>query len=403
MSRILAIGAGQAGQSLVTKLRDLGFGGSVTLIGEEPVPPYQRPPLSKGYLLGEMAQERLYLRPENFYADHDIELRLGKPVTRIDRSAKIVTIGEDEIPYDQLALTTGSIPNRLPAAIGGDLAGVYTIRTLAHVDAMEHEFRAERRVLIVGGGYIGLEAAAVAAKRGLDVTLVELADRILQRVACRETSDYFRDAHRAHGVKVREGIGLVRIVGEDRVTSVQLSDGKDMPVDFVVVGVGITPATALAGAAGLDIENGIKVDGHGRTSVPSIWAAGDCTSFPYRGGRVRLESVGNAIDQAECVAANMLGDTRAYEAKPWFWSDQYDLKLQIAGLNAGYDRVVTRTGEAEGTISFWYYRADALLAVDAVNDPRAYMVGKRLIELGKSPTPDVISNPGTDLKTLLKA
>ena len=403
MSRIVVVGAGQAGQSLVTKLRDLGFDGQVTLIGEEPVPPYQRPPLSKGYLLGEMARERLYLRPESFYPEHNIELRLGQPVTGIDRAAKTVTIGDEVIPFDQLALTTGAVPRRLPAAIGGDLVGVYTVRTLADVDAMEPEFSEGRRVLIVGGGYIGLEAAAVAAKKGLDVTLVEMADRILQRVACRETSDYFRAAHQRHGVRIREGVGLVRLVGENRVTSARLSDGTEVPVDFVVVGVGIAPAAALAEAAGLDIENGIKVDAEGRTSDPSIWAAGDCASFPHKGRRIRLESVGNAIDQAECVAANVLGAAKGYDAKPWFWSDQYDLKLQIAGLNASYDRVVARKGEAEGAASFWYYAGGRLLAVDAVNDPRAYMVGKRLIEMGKSPAPEVVSDSETDLKALLKA
>ncbi|MGB5557031.1 MAG: oxidoreductase C-terminal domain-containing protein, partial [Paracoccaceae bacterium] len=209
--------------------------------------------------------------------------------------------------------------------------------------------------------------------------------------------------HQGHGVTIREGVGLDRLLGEGHVTAAKLSDGSELPVDFVLVGVGIAPATALAEAAGLKIENGIKVDAEGRTSDPSIWAAGDCASFPHRGGRIRLESVGNAIDQAECVAANMLGAGADYDAKPWFWSDQYDLKLQIAGLNAGYDRVVTRAGEAEGATSFWYYKGDTLLAVDAVNDPRAYMVGKRLIEMGKSPAPDVVSDPETNLKGLLKA
>ncbi len=403
MSHIVVIGAGQAGQSLVTKLRDLGFDGDITLIGEEPVPPYQRPPLSKGYLLGEIALERLYLRPESFYAEHDIALRLGQKVAGIDPTAKTVTVGGEQVKYDQLALTTGSVPRSLPAAIGGDMEGVYAVRTLADVDAMEPEFREGRRVLIVGGGYIGLEAAAVASKKGLKVTLVEMAERILQRVAAPQTSDYFRAAHQGHGVTIREGIGLDRLLGDGHVTAARLSDGSELPVDFVLVGVGIAPATELAEAAGLAIENGIRVDAEGRTSDPAIWAAGDCASFPYKDKRIRLESVGNAIDQAECVAANMLGAGKPYEAKPWFWSDQYDLKLQIAGLNAGYDKVVEREGEAEGARSFWYYRGDQLLAVDAANDPRAYMVGKRLIEAGKSPAPDVVADPATDLKALLKA
>ena len=402
MSHIVVVGAGQAGQSLVTRLRVLGFDGQVTLIGEEPVPPYQRPPLSKKYLLGEMEVERLYLRPEIFYTDHDIDLRLGTPVSVIDRAAKSLRIGDDEISYDQLALTTGALPRRLPAAIGGDLTGVYTVRTLADVDAMAVEFQPGRRVLIVGGGYIGLEAAAVAALKGLQVTIVEVADRILKRVAAPQTADVIRAAHDSHDVIVREGVGLDQLTGKGQVDGAVLGDGTALALDFVIVGVGIEPDTKLAEAAGLSIENGIRTDELGRTADPSIWAAGDCTSFPYRDTRVRLESVGNAIDQAEAVAANMLGAGQTYAAKPWFWSDQYSLKLQIAGLNTGYDRVVTRPGSTQDTASFWYYQGATLLAVDAINDPRAYMVGKRLIEMGKSPTPEAIGDPATDLKILLK-
>ncbi len=402
MSHIVVVGAGQAGQSLVTRLRVLGFDDQVTLIGEEPVPPYQRPPLSKKYLLGEMEVERLYLRPEIFYTDHDIDLRLGTPVSVIDRAAKSLRIGDDEISYDQLALTTGALPRRLSAAIGGDLTGVYTVRTLADVDAMAVEFQPGRRVLIVGGGYIGLEAAAVAALKGLQVTIVEVADRILKRVAAPQTADVIRAAHDSHDVIVREGVGLDQLTGKGQVDGAVLGDGTALALDFVIVGVGIEPDTKLAEAAGLSIENGIRTDELGRTADPSIWAAGDCTSFPYRDTRVRLESVGNAIDQAEAVAANMLGAGQTYAAKPWFWSDQYSLKLQIAGLNTGYDRVVTRPGSTQDTASFWYYQGATLLAVDAINDPRAYMVGKRLIEMGKSPTPEAIGDPATDLKILLK-
>ncbi|MCB2157952.1 MAG: FAD-dependent oxidoreductase, partial [Rhodobacteraceae bacterium] len=240
------------------------------------------------------------------------------------------------------------------------------------------------------------------AKLGLEVTLVEMAPRILQRVASPETSAWFRNVHGDHGVKILEGTGLERLLGEDRVSAARLSDGTELAVDFVIVGVGIAPATELAEAAGLAIDNGIRTDEQGRTSDPSIWAAGDCASFPYRGGRLRLESVGNAIDQAEVVAENMLGAAKPYEAKPWFWSDQYDVKLQIAGLNTGYDRIVTRRGEGDA-VSFWYYQGDRLLALDAMNDSRAYMVGKRLIEMGKSPDPAAVENPATDLKALLKA
>ncbi len=402
MSHIVVVGAGQAGSSLVVKLRNLGFGGGITLIGEEPAPPYQRPPLSKAYLLGEMTPERLYLRPGTFYGEQNINLRLGRRVDAVDPVARTVATGDETLAYDQLALTTGSVPRRLPAAIGGDLGGVHTVRSLADVDAMAGEFAAGRRVLIVGGGYIGLEAAAVAAGKGLSVTLVEMAGRILQRVAAPETSGYFRALHRSHGVDVIEGVGLDRLTGDGRVTGAKLADGRVLDVDFVIIGVGIVPATALAEAAGLEIENGIRTDATGRTSDPSIWAAGDCASFPFRGARIRLESVPNAIDQAEVVAENMLGANRDYVASPWFWSDQYDVKLQIAGLNTGYDDVVTRAGEG-GSVSFWYYRGDALIAVDAMNAARDYMIAKRLIEAGKSPDKGVIADPATNMKALLKA
>ena len=403
MRNVVVIGAGQAGASLVAKLRAQGFDGQITLIGEEHVPPYQRPPLSKKYLLGEMELERLFLRPESFYAENAIGLHLDEAVTAIDRVRKVVIAGDRSIPYDQLALTTGSQPRRLPAAVGGDLEGVHVVRTLADVDAMAPEFREGARVLIVGGGYIGLEAAAVAAARGLDVTLVEAAPRILQRVACEETAAYFRALHTRHGVDIREGTGLEILAGARRVTGAKLSDGSEMAVDFVIVGIGITPATRLAEAAGLAVENGISVDELGRSSDPSIWAAGDCASFPHQGGRLRLESVPNAIEMAECVAENMLGAGKPYVPQPWFWSDQYDVKLQIAGLGSGHDRIVTRPGAHENGISFWYYKDERLLAVDAMNDARAYMVGKRLIDAGKSPDPRTVADPATDLKSLLKA
>ena len=401
MSHVVAIGAGQAGAALAARLRSGGHAGPITLIGEEPVLPYQRPPLSKGYLLGEMGADRLTLRSADFYAEHDIALRLGAPVAAIDPKARTVTLGTETIRYDELVLTTGSVPRRLPAAIGGDLAGVYTVRTVADVDAERAEFSPGRRLVIVGGGYIGLEAAAVAAKLGLDVTVLEMAPRILQRVAAPETSDYFRALHTAHGVKILESTGLERLLGEaGHVTAARLTDGREIPADFVIAGIGILPATQLAEAAGLVIENGIRTNSHGRTSDPHIWAAGDCASFPWQGGRLRLESVQNAIDQADLVADNILGADKDYVPMPWFWSDQYDCKLQIAGLNTGYDRIVTR-GPDGAAVSFWYFKGDRLLAVDAMNDSRAYMVGKRLLETGRDVDAGAISNPATNLKSLL--
>ena len=400
MKNIVVIGAGQAGAACVARLRAEGFACPITLIGAEPVPPYQRPPLSKAYLLGEMGLERLLLRPESYYRDAGITLMLGCPVDAIDRASRQVIVGGQTIPYDALVLTTGSVPRRLPAAIGGDLDGVHVVRGLADVDAMAPGLQPGRRALIVGGGYIGLEAAAVARKRGMEVTLIEMAPRILQRVAAPETSDYFRTLHRAHGVDLREGVGLTRLLGAGHVTGAVLSDGTEPSCDMVIAGIGIAPATALAETAGLEIENGIKTDEHGRTSDPAIWAAGDCASFPHQGGRIRLESVQNAIDQAETVAQNILGAGMPYRPQPWFWSDQYDVKLQIAGLNTGYDRVVVRDGGPQR--SHWYYADDRLLAVDAMNDPRGYMIGKRLIAAGVSPDPAVVADPGQDLKSLLQ-
>ncbi len=400
MSGIVIIGAGQAGSSLAIKLRALGYEGTVTLIGEEPYAPYQRPPLSKTYLLGEMALERLYLRPEEVYRDQNIELRLGTQVTAIDPVAQVISLGAETLSYDQLALTTGSTPRLLPEAIGGRLKNVFAVRGLADVDAMRPAFERGGHVLIIGGGYIGLEAAAVAAKRGLKVTLVEMADRILQRVACAETSDYFRALHQSHGVTLLEGVGLSSLTGTGHVTGAILSNGATLDIDFALVGVGIQPNTQLADAAGLTLNNGIETNALGQTSQSTIWAAGDCASFPYQGERIRLESVPNAIDQAEVVAANMLGAQKAYHATPWFWSDQYDVKLQIAGLNQGFENVVTRIGEAGR--SHWYYKAGQVLAVDAMNDPRAYMVAKRLIEAGKTADPALVADPGSDLKALLR-
>ena len=237
----------------------------------------------------------------------------------------------------------------------------------------------------------------------VSVTLVEMAERILQRVAAPETSDYFRALHASHGVDIREGVGLERLTGSGRVDGAVLTDGTRIALDFVLVGVGIAPDCALAEAAGLRVENGIVVDARGRSSDPHVWAAGDCASFPRDTAMIRLESVQNAIDQAEAIADNITGADADYAPKPWFWSDQYDVKLQIAGLNTGYDRVVTRPGSAAGQASHWYYRGDRLLAVDAMNDGRTYMIGKRLIEGGKSPAPEVIADPETDLKALLTA
>jgi 3-phenylpropionate/trans-cinnamate dioxygenase ferredoxin reductase subunit len=396
--RVVIVGAGQAGASAAAKLRALGHDGPITLLGDEPAPPYQRPPLSKAYLLGEMPRERLFLRPESFWAEQRVEMVLGQPVQALDRAARTVRLAGRDLPYDALILATGATPRRLPAAIGGDLAGVHTVRSLADIDRLQPEMAAGKRLLVVGGGYIGLEAAAVARKLGLSVTVVEAAPRILGRVACPETAAFIRDLHARHGVEILEGVGLERLTGEGRITGARLADGRQIDADLAIVGIGVTANAALAQAAGLAVDGGIVVDDRSRTTDPGIWAAGDCTVLPFRGAMVRLESVQNAIDQAEAVAANILGADRPYEPKPWFWSDQYDLKLQIAGLNLGYDRIVARPGQAP---SHWYFQGDRLLAVDALGDARAYMIGKRLIEAGRSPDPARLADPASDLKALL--
>lgn len=401
MSGIVVVGAGQAGLALVAKLRAEGYNGPLKLLGEETWPPYQRPPLSKKFLLGELARERLYLRSTDFYAEHDIDLRLGARVEAIDRDARKVRFCDQVLAYDRLVLTTGACPRRLPAAIGGELGNVFTLRGIDDVDAVAPLFVPGARLLVVGGGYIGLEAAAVAARSGLEVTLIESAPRILGRVAAAETADYFRRLHRKNGVDLREGTGLRRLVGGPAARAAELADGTTLDVDLVIVGIGVEPAAALAQQAGLVVDNGIATDAYGRTTDPNIFAAGDCASFPHGGGRLRLESVQNAIEHAECVGRNLLGAETPYRAQPWFWSDQYDVKLQIAGLNTGYDRVVVRNGEREGAVSHWYYAGRRFIAIDAINDPRAYMTGRRLLGAGISPDPDDLA--AADLKTLTAA
>ena len=401
-ARIVVIGAGQAGAALVAKLRALGHTGPLTLIGAEPDPPYQRPPLSKDYLKGDMARERLYLRPARYYAEADIELLSSTRAGGIDRAAHEVVLEDGRrLPFDMLALTTGAVPHRLSEEAGGRLAGVHLMRSLADADALSGALEPGSRAIVLGGGYIGLEGAAVLREKGLEVTLVEAAPRSLSRVAAPATADYFRDLHRAHGVSLREGAGLARLLGsEGRIMAAMLPNGTELPADLALIGIGIRPDTALAEAAGLVCEDGIRVDALCRTSDPAIFAAGDCASFPFADRWIRLESVPNAIDQAEAAAAAMLGDPTPYAARPWFWSDQYDVKLQIAGLHEGYDHTVSRPGARPGSLSVWYYSGPRLVAVDAMNDPRAYMIGRRWIEAGLSPEPTRLSDPATDLKAL---
>ncbi|MGE0212698.1 MAG: NAD(P)/FAD-dependent oxidoreductase [Parvibaculaceae bacterium] len=402
MKDVVIVGGGQAAVSLIGRLRELDPGRRITLVCGEPHLPYQRPPLSKKYLTGEFEQDRLTLKPREWFDEQKAVLHLGRVAEGIDLSDRRVALaGGERIAFDDLAFCTGSDPRRLPAAIGRDLGRVYTLRGIADVDCMRAELQPGRRVLVVGGGYIGLEAAAVCAKAGLKVTLIEAAPRILQRVASEATSDFFRELHRSHGVDLREGTGLSGLAGNGAVERAVFSTGEEIPVDFVLVGIGITPCDRLAAEAGLKVDNGIVVDEFCRTSDSHVFAAGDCANLPYRGRRIRLESVQNAIDQGEAAATVIAGGAEPYDPKPWFWSDQYDIKLQIGGLNAGYDSTIVRPGKRPGTQSVWYFGGGTLLAVDAMNDPASYMVGRKLIEAGITPEREKIADPAFPLNTLM--
>lgn len=402
MATTIVIGAGQAGAEVISKLRDQGHEDRLVLIGQENYLPYQRPPLSKKYMAGEMTLERLFLRPKEFYTEKNVELHIGKSALRIDPDQQIVEFNDGNLDYDHLVLATGSRPRDLPPYIGGKVKNLFTMRDLNDANSIGAFMKSGMRLLIVGGGYIGLEAAATARKFGVDVTLVEIEERILKRVAAKETSDFIRSLHISNGVNIKEAVGLGKLeIADDKVLSASLTDGSDIIVDFVIVGIGITPNTELAEGANLKINNGILINDKCQTSVSNIYAAGDCTSFEYKDTLVRLESVGNAIDQATIVAQNIMKQNTNYIPKPWFWSDQYDLKLQIAGLNTGYDDVVVRTGKNK-QVSHWYFKGQSLLAVDALNDPRCYMIGKRLIEENKSPSKNQLRDENFNLKVLLK-
>jgi 3-phenylpropionate/trans-cinnamate dioxygenase ferredoxin reductase component len=400
---VVLVGGGHAAAAFVNSVRRAGYDGPLTLISGEPVLPYHRPPLSKKYLSDALPVEQILIRAAAWYEEQKVTLRLGTRVARIDRVARRVELdGGGHVDYGQLVLLTGARPRRLPADIGGDLQGVLVMRSLADADAMAPQLEAGKRLLVIGGGYIGLEAAAVAASKGLQVTLLEVAPRILQRVAAPATSDYFRTLHRSHGVDIREGVTLRRLLADgDRVCAAELQDGQTIETDVVLVGIGVQPNVELAEQAGLAIDNGIVVDEFCRSADPAILAAGDCCSFPYRGRRMRLESVQNANDQAAVAAHTVAGKATPYAALPWFWSDQYDTKLQIAGLNQGYDDAIVRAGKTERSLSVWYFQGDTLLAVDAINDAAAYVTAKKLLERGADVAKTVVRDPAAQFKDWL--
>lgn len=377
---IVIVGAGQAAASLAMRLRHSGYSGALTLYGDEPHPPYQRPPLSKAYLKREWTVDRLYLRPADFWKNLGVALVTDARVTAIDPAERTLEVNNHTVQWSKLALATGTRQRPLPPELSG-LNGVYELRGLADAERLQDAIRPGRHLMVLGGGYVGLETAAVTVKAGLSVTVVERAARILERVACAETSDAIRALHVSHGVHILEGRSVTAVAARNgAVAAVTLDDGTRMEVDAVLVGIGVRPRDELARAAGIACDNGIVVDVHGRTSAPGIWAAGDCAAFPLAGVPTRLESVQNAVDQAECAADDMLGHPRAYAPVPWFWSDQYDMKLQIVGLNRGYDAVLRRRSERGE--SLWYFREGRMIAVDALNDARTYMAAKKLLEAG---------------------
>lgn len=404
MSAIIVIGAGQAATSFAAKFRELDKETPLTIFGEEPTIPYQRPPLSKKYAIGEMEKEQLFLRPESWYEVQNIDLQTSVTVNSIDCKNKVVKLSDGRsAEWSKLMIATGSRVRELPASVTNDLKGIHYVRTLADADRLGADLQENKNVVIIGGGYIGLEAAAVCASKGMKVTLVEASPRILQRVACEETSNWFRALHIAEGVNIIEGTGLSHLDETGGMLSAAiLSDGTRIEADLAVVGIGIIPNSEIASECGLTVDNGIVVNGVCQTSNPDIYAAGDCAISDYKGVPTRLESVPNAIDQANIAGIHAaMGEGANYVAKPWFWSDQFDVKLQIAGLNRGYTNVVTRAGDKPRSAAHFYYADGQLLAIDAMNAPRVYMAGKRLIEAGKNILPEQAADPEFDLKSLL--
>jgi 3-phenylpropionate/trans-cinnamate dioxygenase ferredoxin reductase subunit len=381
MSTILIVGAGQAGSQAIDTLRREGFAGRLVLIGEETQLPYQRPPLSKKYLAGELDEERLLFRHRSFYDDHRVELKLGAPVIGLDPSGRRVTLaGGEDLAYDRLLLCLGAQSRRLNCP-GAELPGVHYLRAIADVAPIRSGLKPGARVVVIGGGYIGLETAATARKLGCAVTVLEMADRVMNRVVASSVSEFFAHEHRLQGVKIVCNTRVVGLEGADRVERVVCADGSTHPADVLVVGVGAQAHSELASTAGLACENGILVDEYCRTSDPAIFAAGDCTNHPSPrfGMRVRLESVDNAFEQAKTAALNMLERPTVHDRVPWFWSDQYDNKLLIVGLSQGFDQQVMRGDPATRSFSVCYLKGGELQAVEAINHSKDYMAARKLI------------------------
>jgi 3-phenylpropionate/trans-cinnamate dioxygenase ferredoxin reductase component len=408
LTPILIVGAGQAAAQAAETLRKRGHTGALTLIGDEDLLPYQRPPLSKKYLAGALEKDRLLFRHADHYAQHAVDLRLGFQAISLDRSSRRVDVTDgSHFVYDKLLLATGSRPKLLPLA-GAELAGVHYLRTAADVDRLRREIHPGRRAVIVGGGYIGLEVAATCREAGVQVTVLEATNRVMSRVVSPVLSQFYQAEHQRHGVDILLGVRLQELLGQgsegtQRVAAVRLADGRELPADFVLVAVGVEPNDALARAAGLACEDGILVDEHCRTADPAIWAAGDCARQRniHFDLSVRLESVDNAFEQGTSAALNMLGLTTVHDRVPWFWSDQFDLKLVIVGLAAGHDRIVVRGDRATRAFSVCYLKGGELIAVESVNHIKDQMAARKLIPARARPDPARLADDAIALKDTL--
>ncbi len=403
---VIIVGAGHGGAQAAIVLRMQGYQGPICMVGREPEPPYERPPLSKDYLAQEKPFDRLYIRPPHFWAEKDVELMLGREVVAVAPPAHQVTLKDGTVlGYDHLIWATGGDP-RLLTCPGSDLTGIFAVRTRADVDAIMGRLSAVQRVAIVGGGYIGLEAAAVLTKLGKQVTLLEALPRVLARVAGEELSAFYEAEHRAHGVDLRTGVGVVALEGDGAVSAVRLADDTLVPADMVIVGIGIVAAVEPLIAAGAKGENGVEVDAFCRTSLPDIYAIGDCAAHANdyaEGAVIRLESVQNANDQASTAAKAICGAPQPYRATPWFWSNQYDLKLQTVGLSTGYDQAIRRGDPATRSFSVIYLKSGRVIALDCVNMVRDYVQGRKLVEMRVEADPAKLADPSILLKELLPA
>ena len=403
---VVIAGAGQGGFQLATSLRSAGYDGLITLIGDEPGLPYQRPPLSKGFLSGKEDIEESELRPQAFFQQQRIEVIAGERITRIDSAGqRVVLSSSTPIPYQHLVLATGA-RNRLLEMPGAELEGVCYLRTRVEAIELRERMMAAQNIVIIGGGFIGLEVAAMAGALGRQVVVLEFRERLMSRVVAPAISEYFRLLHEERGIQFVFGAITQAITGVgNKVTSVVLSDGTSYPADLVIGGVGVVPNSELAEAAGFEVGNGIVVDDHLRTANPSVFALGDCAYYPNRfaGGAVRLESVQNAVDQASCVAAHIAGRPQKYEAVPWFWTDQYHIKLQMAGLSHGYDLAVTRGDPASHKFSVLYFKQNQLIAIDSIHRPGEHMAGRKLIAGGTSLRPEQGADLSVELKTFVAA